>query len=126
MRLLQLTGLFFWLLLSVSACGQSTSQKPKPEREKWLAEMLKEPVKERVLVQPVIRNEQMAVAVAEALAFNVYGEEQIKQERPYHTELINGCYWVITGTLPKGYDGGVFEVVLKAEDGQVVRLLHSK
>ena len=125
MRLLQLTSLFFLLLLSISACGQSTSQDRKQERENWLAQMLKEPVKERVLVQPVIRNEKMAVAVAEALAFNVYGAEQIKQERPYRTELING-YWLITGTLPKGYDGGVFEIVLKAEDGQVVRLLHSK
>lgn len=125
MRLFKLTSICAFFLLCFSACGQSTSQDRKTEREKWLAEMLKEPVKERVLVQPVIRNEKMAIAVAEALAFNVYGAEQIKQERPYHTELING-YWVITGTLPKGYDGGVFEIVLKAEDGQVVRFLHSK
>ncbi|WP_400193621.1 NTF2 fold immunity protein [Hymenobacter sp. B81] len=115
------------ILLSASAFGQQPAdQNRKQAREKWLAEMLQEPVERRILVRPVIRNEKMAVAIAEAYAFSVYGEKQIKEQRPYHVELING-YWVIYGRLPEPYDvGGFLEIVLDAKDGRVVRFLHSK
>ena len=127
MHLLYLTSLFFLLLFSASTYGQSTSQDRKEKMEQWLAKTLKEPVAERMDVQSVIKDEQMAVVIAEAYAFGIYGEDEIKQQRPYHVELISG-HWRVSGSRPKDRRvlGGVFNIVLDAKDGRVVLLRHTK
>ena len=73
----------------------------------------------------VLLNRQVAVAVAEAILFPIYGQRYIVDERPYEVYRIDGC-WYISGTLLAGSDGGTFEIVLKAADGQVLRLTHGK
>ncbi|OGX90341.1 NTF2 fold immunity protein [Hymenobacter coccineus] len=70
-------------------------------------------------------NKQVAIAVAEALLFPLYGQRTIVNERPYEVYRSDGC-WYLSGTLPVGYDGGTFEIVLKAADGQVLHLTHGK
>ncbi|QHT70405.1 hypothetical protein GXP67_28995 [Rhodocytophaga rosea] len=76
-------------------------------------------------MKPIIKDKQAAIAVAEAILFPIYGEENILKQRPYQvykTEL----YWVITGTLPEGYKGGVFEIAIDATDARVIGLTHGK
>ena len=73
----------------------------------------------------LIPDEKTATGVAEAVLFKVYGEEEIKDERPYETFLIDG-YWVIRGTIPLGYDGGGFEIIMDSKDGRVIHLTHYK
>jgi hypothetical protein len=73
----------------------------------------------------LLNNEKTAVAVAEAILFNIYGKENIESEKPYEIHLENGC-WHISGTLPKGYLGGVFSIVLNAQDGKAVVFPHGK
>ncbi|RTQ49204.1 hypothetical protein EJV47_13745 [Hymenobacter gummosus] len=123
MRLLIcLSGL---LLLSASACGQQHLRSTHAQLKELLKETLKEPVERRVLVRPVIPDSTTAVAVAEALTFDIYGDKQIRRQKPYQVALIDG-YWVVTGSLPVGHVGGAFEVILDAKDGRVLRLAHGK
>ena len=71
----------------------------------------------------LIDNEETAIAVAEIFLFRVYGKDKIMNERPYEICLVKN-YWIIEGTLPEGYDGGTFQIVLNSLDGQVLRLIH--
>ena len=73
----------------------------------------------------LLNNEKTAVAVAETILFNIYGKKTIESEKPYHVRLENGC-WHISGNLPEGYVGGVFSIVLNAQDGKAVVFPHGK
>lgn len=70
-----------------------------------------------------IRDNETATKLAEGLLFKIFGEEKIKDERPYETYNIDG-YWIMKGTLPKGYDGGTFEIIFEAESRKIIRLKH--
>jgi hypothetical protein len=61
----------------------------------------------------------------EPLLFKVYRKKNIEQERPYEIHLI-GHHWVINGTLPFGYAGGVFLIVIDARNSQVLELIHGQ
>jgi hypothetical protein len=65
------------------------------------------------------------VNVAEKVLIPIYGEEHIKGEQPYRIKRYKDK-WIVTGTLPEGYDGGVFEIVINAETSQVESLIHGK
>jgi hypothetical protein len=73
----------------------------------------------------LLPTKESAIAVAESLAFKRYGRKNILAQRPYETYLIDG-FWYITGTLPIGYEGGTFEIILAANDGRVLRFTHDK
>ena len=66
-----------------------------------------------------------AIAIAEVLLFKFYGKENIESERPYEVYRIDG-YWYISGTLPKGYLGGTFIIIINSINGEVIRLIHEK
>lgn len=80
---------------------------------------------ERPFYDTLINSKETAVAVTEPILFKFYGKDNIISERPYELYLLDG-YWFITGTLPKGQDGGVFEIILNARNGQVIKLMHGK
>jgi len=73
----------------------------------------------------LIKSPSTAIAIAEPLLFDLFGKEQIFQERPYETYLIDG-YWYISGTIPKGWKGGGFEIIFSAKDAKILRLTHYK
>ncbi len=73
----------------------------------------------------LIRNSSTAIAIAEPILFDIFGKEQILTERPYEVYLIDG-YWYLSGTIPKGWKGGGFEIVMRAKDGNIIRLTHYK
>jgi len=66
-----------------------------------------------------------AVCVAEPILFGLYGKRNITRERPYEVYLVDGS-WYIAGTLPKGYRGGVFEIIISAKDSKVIFLAHGR
>lgn len=66
-----------------------------------------------------------AVAVAIAVWIPIYGEKQIAQEHPVKAWLIDDL-WVVTGSLPEGYDGGVAEAIIRKQDGQVLFVSHGE
>ena len=73
----------------------------------------------------LIKDSQTAIAVVEPILFKIYGKKNIISERPYECYLIDD-YWYISGTLPKGWDGGVFEIIISAKDGKIIKLIHGK
>jgi hypothetical protein len=73
----------------------------------------------------LITDKETAIAMAEPLLFKIYGKGEIESERPYEIYLIDG-YWYISGTLPKGYLGGSFIIIINSINGEVIRLIHEK
>ena len=65
------------------------------------------------------------VFVAEKILFQIYGEENIKNEQPYHI-LKYKNKWIVTGSLPKGCVGGVFEIVINADNSQIEAVIHGE
>ena len=55
---------------------------------------------------------------------NVYGEKVLK-ERPWHVTDMGDSY-AVTGSLEKGFFGGVAQLKIMKENGAVVLHLHGK
>jgi hypothetical protein len=73
----------------------------------------------------LIKNSESAISIAETILASVYGKAVINSEKPFECYLIDG-YWYLRGTLPKNYTGAVFEMIMSAKDGRVVKLTHGK
>ena len=73
----------------------------------------------------LIKDKETAIAAVEPILFKTYGKKNIIKERPYECYLVDG-YWYICGTLPKGWIGGVFEIIINSSDGKVIKLIHSQ
>jgi hypothetical protein len=71
----------------------------------------------------LIKTKEEAITIAEPVLFKIYGRKHIIRQRSYEIYLIDG-YWFISGTLPKGSIGGTFEIILKSEKGQVIKISH--
>jgi hypothetical protein len=73
----------------------------------------------------IIKNKGTAIKVIEPILFDIYGEDNITRQRPYEAYLIDN-YWIVSGTLPEGYDGGTFLIIVDATNSKVIRLTHGK
>jgi hypothetical protein len=71
----------------------------------------------------LIRDKDMVISIAELLLFKSYGKALITGEKPYECYLIDG-YWFLRGTLPKNYTGDVFEMIVSAKDGRIIKMTH--
>ncbi|RAV98888.1 NTF2 fold immunity protein [Pseudochryseolinea flava] len=110
---------------AIVACQKDPRYLGKERAQKRLEKILSDTSYVLIRGDTLIKNEKSAITIAEAALFEFYGEDKIRSEQPYEAYLING-YWVINGTLPKGADGGTFEVVINAMDGRFVQLGHSR
>ena len=66
-----------------------------------------------------------AIKIAEAVWLPIYGK-MIYEEKPFKAKLINKEYWEVTGTLPKGYDGGTVVAHIRKLDGKILYVIHEK
>lgn len=73
----------------------------------------------------LIKNPSTAIALAEPILFDAFGKDNILDEKPYEVYLIDG-YWYISGTIPKGWKGGGFEIIFNARNGEIIRMTHYK
>ncbi|HEX6426342.1 MAG TPA: NTF2 fold immunity protein [Niastella sp.] len=73
----------------------------------------------------IINDSVTAINIAEPILFSIYGRDKITKQQPYENYFIDN-YWVIRGTLPKGYLGGTFLIILDARDCKIVRITHGK
>jgi hypothetical protein len=71
----------------------------------------------------LIADKETAISLAEMLLFKKYGKALIASEKPYECYLIDG-YWYLRGTLPKNYTGDVFEMIISAKDGRIIKMNH--
>lgn len=82
-------------------------------------------INNEILPDKVIPDSQTAVNVAENFIFNIYGKENIIQQRPFNLNLIDD-YYIIEGTLPKNTLGGTFLIIINSKDGKIIKLTHGK
>ena len=66
-----------------------------------------------------------AMQIAESVWIPIYGEENIQNEKPFNAELLNGV-WTVTGSLPKGFVGGVALAEISKVEGCILRVSHGK
>src|SRR5512135_1855306 len=70
-----------------------------------------------------------AIKIAEAVLTPIYGENVIKNERPFKAVLKDGV-WTVEGTLrcPEGErcTGGVAIIEISKDDGKILRVSHGK
>ena len=79
-------------------------------------------------IQPktgIVPDAETAIAIAIAVWNPIYGEKEIASEKPYQAVLSNG-QWTITGSLPKGWRGGVATAVISKRDGRVIKIYHTR
>ena len=66
-----------------------------------------------------------AIRIAVAVWSPIYGEKHIESKKPFRARLHRGV-WTVTGSLPKGWSGGVPEANIFKSDGRVLRVIHGK
>ena len=107
--ILYLTILFFFLLLMSNFIYSSNQTKHKKVPQ------------EKVLVS----NKETAIKIAAAVWLNLYGDK-IYNRKPFHAKFLKGKIWQVSGTLPKGYDGGVPFVEIRKSDSKILKVGHGK
>jgi hypothetical protein len=65
------------------------------------------------------------VRIARKALINIYGKEVVRQEEPFSAMLYKGN-WIVTGTLPKGWVGGVAQVIIGRADGCIIHIEHGQ
>ncbi len=130
MKLMKLLLFSTILIVSLSACGQTKSDRQLLGR-KYAEQELKSSLSDKTLHNFVdnkkllIKDSLMAINISEQILFSIYGKEQIRKQLPYETYLIEN-YWVISGTLLKGNVGGTFLIILDSRDCKILRITHGK
>jgi hypothetical protein len=66
-----------------------------------------------------------AIRIALAVWEPIYGKAQIEKEKPYRA-CVKGGIWIITGSLPSGWRGGVALAEISKKDGQILRISHGR
>lgn len=117
------------ILLSCRESAPSTISVQTSEDSTYAKEFIKKAHETQGLllpkIAPLIKNNETAIAVAEAILFPIYGEENIRKQKPYMVYK-KGTYWVLSGTLPEVSAGGVFEIAIDARDARVIGLTDGK
>lgn len=71
-----------------------------------------------------VPNEATAIKIAEAVWLPIYGES-IYEERPFGARLEDGI-WIVTGSLPEGWLGGVAECEISKDTSEILRISHGE
>lgn len=72
-----------------------------------------------------VPDESTAVKIAEAIWLPIYGKD-IYELRPFRGQLQGDSVWFVSGTLPKGMDGGVPYAWILRKDCRVIGVGHEK
>jgi len=67
-----------------------------------------------------------AIKIAVAVWEPIYGEEKIAGEKPYQARLETNGIWIVEGSLPKGWVGGVAVAEIAKSDGRILRVSHGQ
>ncbi|PIF29640.1 NTF2 fold immunity protein of polymorphic toxin system component [Flavobacterium sp. 9] len=116
------------LLVTLGSCAQNKRLVLGEENAKQeLKEALTKKVQHNVIdyKKLIIKDSLTAIKIAEPILFDIYGKENIEQQKPYENYLLEN-YWVISGTLPEDYKGGTFLIIIDARNSQVIKITHGK
>ena len=68
---------------------------------------------------------ELAAQIGIAYLCDIYGTEQIKDEIPFNVIEFQKS-WLVEGNLPKNYYGGVASIIIRKNDGAVIRYTHEE
>lgn len=68
---------------------------------------------------------EVAIQIAYAVLVPIYGDAQIEQQQPLTAQL-DGEVWIVAGTLPRGWRGGVARIGISRRDGRISNLSHGR
>ena len=117
--------------LFLSSCGQTNPDRMilgKQYAERELKATLNEDKSNNVIDNNkiiVIKDSSTAVAIAQPILFGIYGKTNILRQKPYEIYHIDN-YWVLIGTLPKGWEGGTFLIIMDDRNCRVLKIIHGK
>nr|WP_322625617.1 NTF2 fold immunity protein [uncultured Flavobacterium sp.] len=120
--------LFFLLTFSVVAIAQEKRTSiSKQDALKYLNQALTGNETHNVIDNKtaLLPSQADAIAFAELILFRIYGEENIKRQRPYGCFHINN-HWIISGSLPDDSLGGTFLIIIDDRNAKVVQITHGK
>lgn len=72
-----------------------------------------------------VPNSESAITIAIAVWRPIYGRENIARKAPFKA-ILKGNIWFVSGSLPKGYVGGVPIMEINKMSGEIIRVSHSK
>jgi len=128
MKRLKKLFLLVVLTLTISFCSQK--QEPRLRYGKAFAEQeLKLALTDTTLHNVVdnktvlLKDSLTAISFVEPILFSIYGKDEIMFERPYETYFIDN-YWIISGSIPKGVDGGAFLVIVDSRNYKLLKITH--
>lgn len=73
-----------------------------------------------------VPNAETAISIAIAVWTPIYGAENIARQKPYRASLGADGIWVVEGSLPEGWLGGVALAEIAKADGRILRVSHGK
>lgn len=73
--------------------------------------------------RPIVTDAGTALLIAEAVLVSIYGEVLIQHQQPLAVGKF-GDVWIVEGTLPKGYLGGVAYIKIHSLDGRILQVTH--
>lgn len=117
----------------VFALNQAQAQSLEVELRVIKASAVKTYVQEAVAKQKpnallsfeAVPSAAVAVQIHTAVAGAIYGKEHIEQQRPY-VATRSGRFWVVFGTLTPSSMGGTAVTVIRASNGEVMRVIHEQ
>ena len=117
--------IFLTVLITTQCSSIKTYQ--FDSREYWKRELneILADTSNQFYADTLITNEKTALAIAEPILAAKYGQTEIDREKPLVAIKVNN-YWIVNGTLPRGYVGGTATVILRATDSKVIILTHYK
>lgn len=74
------------------------------------------------LPKGVIPDAKTAAKVGTYILSSIYGDENVKQETPFITQLLYDKVWLSTGTLNKEDERGRFYIYIQKSDGRILDL----
>ena len=103
----------------------AVSQEYVKASKRMISMALKYPTHYNIIAGHKIGTEYEAIEFAEPILFKIFGEDDIKDEKPYMIDLVDG-FWIMDGSLPAETHGGTFHIIFSAKDGRVIQLYHEK
>lgn len=73
----------------------------------------------------IIKDEKQFINIIEPILFDIYGKDEIIDERPYEVYFAKH-YWIISGNLPAGVCGGTFLAIMDARNCEIIRIEHGE
>ena len=124
----------FIILISLSVTQTSCKRKIEVkslERQKIYEECIDSIIIDREAFNEVdrkkilIKDGKQFIRIVEPILFDIYGKERIIDERPYEVYFAKN-YWIISGSLTPGVEGGVFMAIMDARNCDIIRIEHGE